>query len=142
MFKHHTIGYKLSVLYLKEINKEYENHKCYDLIMFTRLLNAHKNDKKTFFKAWYRMGYRNNLSELMYNYYVEKYTLINESKVLDIEKRGKNTYCLDHKFPVLLSFAENICSYLIGGFSNLQVITFSENGKKGNRSYKKNIIPQ
>ena len=69
-----------------------------------------------------------------YKRVVWKITNKQNIKTLDnINKRGRNSYHLDHRYSIFEGFKNNIPAYIIGNICNLEMIEESENIRKGSK---------
>lgn len=78
---------------------------------------------------------KNNKNKAKHQYYskVWEYTEINCLKLEGIEKRCFKKYDIDHIVPISYGFKNNIPAELIGGLSNLRILSNKENLQKGNK---------
>lgn len=54
-----------------------------------------------------------------------------KNEIVGIEKRGFKTYHIDHIIPISYGYKNNICPKIIGGKSNIRMLHYKENMKKG-----------
>ena len=66
----------------------------------------------------------------IYRSLVEKHTGQNRKKLKGIEKRGKYTYHVDHKYSVKDGFENGILPQIIGSIVNLEMLPWAQNISK------------